>query len=218
MCSPFLGGASFELLCASRGIQVFGYDAFLPLINFWDYAQMKPIELAIAIKEYYPLTKETFRHLQEEYHGERETIETLKYAAIFYVLNRSSFSGIGLSEGMSLGHPRFTESEISRVADFYSDHLVPLYGDFSDSIPRHGHDFLYCAPPYANGGQGGTEKGFDHLALSELLKNRSRWMLSYNDCPFVRELYDGCLIESLSWKYGTSRNKTSNEVLIMPPL
>ena len=37
LCSPFLGGGSIELACASRGIAVKAYDAFEPLVNFWQY-------------------------------------------------------------------------------------------------------------------------------------------------------------------------------------
>ena len=35
ICSPFLGGASFELALAEKGIRVYGYDLFRPLVWFW---------------------------------------------------------------------------------------------------------------------------------------------------------------------------------------
>ena len=46
ICSPFLGGGSVELLCANNGMKVYGYDRFLPLVDFWNCLIKKPDELA----------------------------------------------------------------------------------------------------------------------------------------------------------------------------
>ena len=34
LCSPFLGGGSIELACTPK-MQVYGYDVFSPLVDFW---------------------------------------------------------------------------------------------------------------------------------------------------------------------------------------
>ena len=36
MVSPFLGGGAIELNMALRGVKVYGYDTFEPLVNFWN--------------------------------------------------------------------------------------------------------------------------------------------------------------------------------------
>ena len=36
LVSPFWGGASTEMLIASEGVKVQGYDIFLPLADFWE--------------------------------------------------------------------------------------------------------------------------------------------------------------------------------------
>ena len=46
ICSPFLGGGSVELMCANKGMRVYGYDKFLPLVDFWNYLIKKPDDLA----------------------------------------------------------------------------------------------------------------------------------------------------------------------------
>lgn len=75
----------------------------------------------------------------------------LNRAAVFFVLNRSSFSGITLSGGMSPGHPRFTESAIQRLREFRAPNLTVDSADFKDTLSRFPNDFLYLDPPYANG-------------------------------------------------------------------
>ena len=44
-----------------------------------------------------------------------------------------------------------------------------------------------------------------------LLKIRKPWILSYNDVPAIRALYNNYEIVSPSWKYGMGSSKVSNE-------
>jgi hypothetical protein len=39
--------------------------------------------------------------------------------------------------------------------------------------------------------------------------------MSYNDCPTIRELYANNTILPVDWVYGMSKNKESNEVLVL---
>lgn len=217
LCSPFLGGASLELVCTTK-MNVYGYDIFEPLVTFWRVLMAKPNELVEAVQKYFPeLTSTQFYSLQKRY--EKLTDEVEK-AAAFYVLNRASFSGTTLSGGMSPDHPRFTQSSIDRLKDFRVNNFEVGCEDFKTVIPKHENDFLYCDPPYMNGQglygmDGNTHIGFDHNALAKLLKKRDRWILSYNDCKIVRELYKDNQILSVEWIYGMSKDKKSNEVVIL---
>jgi len=217
LCSPFLGGASIELACTTK-MKVYGYDIFEPLIAFWRVLMEKPEELITAVQRYYPkLSSSKFYSLQKRYLNLTDEVER---AAAFFVLNRASFSGTTSSGGMSPEHPRFTKSAIERLRHFKVSNFEVACADFKDVIPKHENDFLYCDPPYMNeqklyGINGDTHKGFDHNALAELLKKRDRWLLSYNDCKDVRELYKDNQILSVEWIYGMSKDKKSNEVLIL---
>ena len=172
LASPFFGGGSVELAASTLGIRVHGYDAFEPLAIFWQEALRRPAALAKEVAQHFPLAKADFYAMQ----GTLRTQQLIRRqtAAMFYALNRSSFSGITLSGGMSPGHPRFTESAIARLRDFKAPNVSVELAEFADSIPRHANDFLYCDPPYAidqglYGQKGDCHRGFDHEALAQLL-------------------------------------------------
>lgn len=59
----------------------------------------------------------------------------------------------------------------------------------------------YFDPPYISIGDKLYSTGFDskdHIELQKYIKtSNSKWLLSYNDHPLVRELYSDCKIESL---------------------
>ena len=217
LASPFIGGGSVELACAAQGIRVHGYDAFEPLVDFWEETIEDPAKVANLAYSYHPLTKTKFYALQKRYFSLEDRLER---AAAFFVLNRSSYSGTTLSGGMSPGHPRFTDSAIERLANLELENLTVERADFRDSLALHDDDFLYLDPPYANGenlygNRGDMHKGFSHADLADILRARDGWALSYNDCDFVRELYDGFTFATPAWTYGMSNRKTSNEVLIL---
>lgn len=215
LVSPFLGGGSVELAAAGLGWKVLGFDLFQPLVDFWQQALTSPQELADEVSKYYPLAKDRFYQLQQT------TFTTqLEEAARFYVLNRSSFSGSTMSGGMSPGHERFTPSAIERVRRFAADNLWVERADFSKSIMQNRNAFLYLDPPYYSasrlyGKRGDLHEGFFHQGLCNLLKARGNWLLSYDDCPQIREMYAGYRIVPLSWTYGMSADKASREILII---
>lgn len=75
--------------------------------------------------------------------------------------------------------------------------------DFEALIRQYDRDdaFFYCDPPYFET-EGHYEVVFrkeDHTRLCNTLKAaKGKWMVSYNDCPFIRELYEGCYIHAVS--------------------
>ena len=216
LCSPFVGGGSVELALAARGVKVRAFDAFVPLVNFWRALLADSSKLAHLVQQYYPMDKKTFYELQKRHVEIEDTDES---AATFFALNRCSFSGTTLSGGMSPGHPRFTEKGISNLASFTVDGFTVDQADFKHSIACHKSDFLYLDPPYCissnlYGARGDHHRDFDHQALAELLYKRDNWLLSYNDCETVRELYGDFRIMSPKWTYGMNASKKSNEVLI----
>jgi DNA adenine methylase len=217
LCSPFFGGGSVELACAAKGIKVYGYDVFAPLVEFWACLQENSNHLASEVEKYYPLPKKKFYELQNE---QTNFTDKFQRASVFYVLNRSSFSGSTLSGGMSPDHPRFTQSSIQRLRDFYNPNFEVNELDFKKSIDLHCDTLLYLDPPYLiknnlYGKKGDTHKCFDHKGLAEILKERDNWILSYNNCPEIQELYKDYKILYPNWKYGMSADKYSNEVLII---
>ena len=217
VCSPFLGGGSIELALASQGIKVKSYDSFSPLVVFWQMLLSQPKQLAKKVKGFYPLTHKRFYTLQKNFY---QVENHLNQAAIFYTLNRASFSGTTLSGGMSPSHPRFTKKGINELADFCIDGFSVECRDFTHSISKNEDAFLYCDPPYMNGqslygNRGNTHKSFDHQLLAIYLNKRKRWILSYNNCETIKQLYKKHHIIEPNWAYGMGNKKTSNELLII---
>ncbi len=212
LVSPFLGGGSVELSCAADGIEVYSSDAFEALINFWKHAQESPVLLSERVRVYHPLSKNKFYSLQKGFYDIENELER---AAVFFVLNRSSFSGTTLSGGMSPEHPRFTESSIDTLRDFRTSNLSVQCCDYTDTLRQHPSEFAYLDPPYANGeklyGNRGDMHDFDHERLHSILSERDGWVLSYNDDPTIRSMYDSYRIEAPEWSYGTK----SKEILIL---
>ena len=93
-CSPFMGGGSIELMIASRGTKVYGYDIFQPLICFWKHLLKSPMALATLADTYRTpldgnkgLKRNDFLRLKRDLCEVPAT--TLTHAAKFYALNRS---------------------------------------------------------------------------------------------------------------------------------
>lgn len=93
------------------------------------------------------------------------------------------------------------------------------YADYKVALDKHSDKFLYLDPPYANGGKlygtrGDMHDGFQHEELAEILRSRTKWLLSYNDCKQVRALYSGYETIVPEWAYGMNNERKSSEVLI----
>ena len=145
LCSPFVGGASVELACATMGMDIRGYDIFTPLVNFWQCLLADPQELAERVKIYHPMGKVRFYELQKRYMQLSDNIEC---AAVFYALNRSSFSGTTLSGGMSPHCPRFNTNAIERLRQFAVKNITITQADYRESISDNADAFLYLDPPH----------------------------------------------------------------------
>ena len=246
ICSPFLGGGSVELMCANNGMRVYGYDKFKPLVHFWNCLIKRPDELARLVAGWWSTGT---NGLSEEFEERKEyqklkaellspELSQLERAALFYVINRTSFSGSALSGGVTAGNPRFTESSIQRILDFKdvnnTKNITVKHLDFTKSIKKNKQKLMYLDPPYWIKSKLYGEKGDlnfqekDHLALFEILKKTKKWILSYNDSKKVREIYHDYQIVPVEWAYGmknyngpTTKNKKkkkmpkSSEVLIL---
>ena len=117
-----------------------------------------------------------------------------------------------------MGSKRGDKLPLAKLENFTTNNLSVKLADFKESIPAHPFDFLYLDPPYyeAKGLYVGHDS-FDHDSLASLLKSRDNWLLSYDDCPYVRETYKDYYFETPQWSYAMgSQQAKSNELLISP--
>ena len=218
LCAPFIGGAHVELYAAADGMTVYGSDIFKPVVDFWQEALHNAPALAEAAWRHYPMNKALFKRLQQTC---TELPSRQERAAAFFALNLSSFSSTTLSGGMSSHLRDFNPRRIKRLAEFSNRNLQVEHADYRDALAKRSSEFLYCDPPYLiessvlYGRNGSTHRGFDHAELADTLRQRSGWILSYNDCAEIRRLYAGYRMLQPQWKYSMSGGKPSSELLIM---
>ncbi len=155
LCSPFLGGGSFELALAQRDIKIHGYDAFKPIVWFWQALLKDPARLAQLAdstktkrprkymyqgKEYKArgLLKKDFERFRDEvrFALKMNHPPTFESAAKVYAINRSSFSGATFAGGFSerASYARFTDSQIDAIRNFKVDNFTVKHADFKDSM------------------------------------------------------------------------------------
>ena len=102
------------------------------------------------------------------------------------------------------------------LRSFDAPSLKIRQADFSVSLTKHEGILFYLDPPYVTVGEtlyDHSKGGFDHEKLASMLKDRGKWILSYNDVEEVRDLYVDFPVSFPEWKYGIKRN-TSTEILI----
>ena len=79
--------------------------------------------------------------------------------------------------------------------------------------------FAYLDPPYYVKGDDLYQHSFthdDHVRLADELKHAEyKWLLSYDDCPEVRELYSWAKIIELKGNYTIRTARTKSELVLM---
>lgn len=225
--SPFFGGGSIEIAMSKHlGLKVVGYDIFNLLTNFWEHQIGSPSELADKLGEFEP-TREEYLIVREKLkaHWKGETLidDPLELAAIYYFNHNTSYGPhfLGHPSGVYLNPKRYATT-LENVRKFDPGDLEVHEGRFEDKIPLHQGDFIYADPPYYLDGDSKTfigmyphrnfpihHKGFDHEKLASQLKaHKGGFILSYNDCSAVRELYKGYNMSTPEWQYTFSQGDT----------
>ena len=139
----------------------------------------------------------------------------LRRAVMFLKLLRYSYS----SGGKSFACQPFSVASLFSLIEQVSKRLentVIENQDFEVLIKHYDRKnaFFYCDPPYYSS-EYVYQCGFtweDHLRLRNLLKKtQGKWLVSYNYCKEIREIYDGCSffdfkrVHSMVQKYDAGR-------------
>lgn len=224
--SPFFGGGSVEIAVNRYlGLEVLGYDIFDILCNYWKYQIENPLLLYKSLKTLKPNKKtfEKIRLILNDVWKKKMMLDPLTLAVYFvYNFNLSYGPGfMGWSSDIYLDEKKYKRM-IERVRDFDSRNLQVECSDFKEVIKNHPNDFLYCDPPYYIGKDSKMFKGiypmrnipvhhngFPHEILRDLLrKHKGGFVLSYNDCPTIREFYKGFKQVFPSWQYTMGQGET----------
>jgi len=183
------------------------------------------------------VSKQVFTDMRELVNSRtqvRNQDKLFRAAAQYYIVNRTSFGGATTSGGWSwkASWARLTQNTLDNLCKFNVENFVVKRADFATSIAAHPDAALYLDPPYclnkvrdeekkaANretlyGTEGDHHEGFDHVGLFDILNSREKWVLSYNDCDYIRKLYSEYKIVKVQWAYGMNKSKESSEILII---
>ena len=128
--------------------------------------------------------------------------QDVQLAVAFFKLIRYSYGSGCRTFGCRAYDVRKAFSTVWDVSERLA-HVTIENRDFEELIIQYDRPdaFFYCDPPYYET-EGHYEVVFskeDHIRLCRALKNiQGKFLLSYNDCEFIRELYKDFYIESCS--------------------
>lgn len=235
LISPFMGGGSVEIASALElDLEVKAFDIFDILVNFWQVLIADSEKLYNELLKLEP-TKETYTEIKEElkaYWNDRHKntknvpqkhLDSLTLARDYYFNFNLSY-GPGFLGWMSKIYEDKSRylNALQKLRDLKLQNLSVECASFEKTFEAYPDDFFYCDPPYFLEGDSKMFKGiypmrnfpihhnsFNHELLAQCLKNhKGKFILSYNDCKFVREAYRGFKILEPKWQYTMGQGET----------
>jgi DNA adenine methylase len=195
------GGAGWVLFGKEPGgFEVYN-DFNANLVNLFRVVKQKPEKL-IAELDWSLNSRTEFEHIRDLF-ARKVKMNPVVRAAHFFRLIKMSYGSKCVSFGgqpcdMERGYPSI------RAAHRRLGNVVIENRDFEALIRQYDREdaFFYCDPPYFGTEDYYLDVGFtqaDHIRLRDALTGlQGKFLLSYNDCPFIRDLYQGFHIEEVT--------------------
>lgn len=187
------GGAGWMLFSADRHAKMEVYnDVNGNLVNLFRCTKYHPEALQKEL-EFILMSREQFFDAREQM--KVESLTDIQRAARFFVLIKESFGTTLDSFGV---RPKNMENAIDYISTVSKrlNTVVIENQDFERILKTYDKKdaLFYLDPPYYE-----TEKYYpdrfmpeDHVRLKEALDRiKGKFLLSYNDCDYIRELYSG---------------------------
>ena len=223
--SPFFGGGSFEFYMQNKyGLKLMVNDKFTPLYNFWNQVKINKNILCDELRKINSVSKDQFTDYRNTIMNLNNNI--LQQSIQYFVINRCSFSGSTLSGGFSkeASSKRFTPSSINKIElldftniEIYNDDFYDFLNNFTNN-----NTLIFLDPPYylenkskLYGNNGDMHEGFNHQLLFESLNIKQNWIITYNNCEYIRNMYKDYIILDVDWSYGMNTSKLSSEIIII---
>lgn len=213
-CEVF-GGAGWVLFGKSNDKRDWGLSGKQPytevyndingeLVNFWRQVKHHPKSLSEEISREL-VSREVFDEAKRG-HGRTE----MERAVIFYYLLSTSYGSQSKNFSINTGYrymPLRDAGKTERAAERLK-HVIIENKDWRDIIARYDSEktVFYLDPPYYEHEhlyrRDGVEKYLDHQAMADVLEGiKGRFILSYNDLPYIREMYRNHLIREVGATY-----------------
>lgn len=198
------GGAGWVLFHKPPGndFEVFN-DFNGNLVNLYRCVREQPEALRNELR-YMLNSRLDFEYMKGMLHSQA-VLPDVRRAAYYYALIRYSYAA-GTSTFGSQPHAMWNNFPLIESAAGRLQKVVIENKDCVKLIRQYDRpeSFFYCDPPYYNADQyyeAVSSDGFDHAGLADaLLGIKGKFLLSYNDCPEIRALYDrpSIVVEGIS--------------------
>ena len=227
---PYAGGAgvALEMLFSGSAQEVYLNDMDPNIYAFW-FAVVHDTDTLVSMIEEVDITFEEWQRQVERFHSPDSHLSLTERGFATFFLNRCNRSGIlraGPIGGKTQQGPwkldaRFNKekliSRILRIAAFRNQiHISQfdalLFLDSFEPIAKQSKTLLYLDPPYFRKGKElylNYYEVSDHLALSNYLNNKyadKKWMISYDRCKAISDLYEG--LRGSSWELNYSASSS----------
>lgn len=133
----------------------------------------------------------------------------IQRAARWFWQNCTGFGGKGEHFGTHTSRSVVSRSSRLESIDKLSQRLEKVIIenlDWRECFRRYDreHTLFFCDPPYVHGcGYSTPWKSDDHQQLAHTIKAlKGQWLLTYDDCSEVRDLYQGCRFTEVVTKKG----------------
>ena len=179
-----------------------GRDEFFVLKKFLEQEEFTDAfmrqELELAQRELTPVQFDEIKAILLE----KAQMNDIRRAAAFFKVIRYSYGSGCTSYGCQPFDIRKTFDLIWQGSRRLKDTVIENK-DFEELIKQYDREnaFIYCDPPYylTEGHYAVEFRREDHFRLRDTLKGcQGKFLVSYNDCEFIRELYQDFRIESVS--------------------
>ena len=185
------------------------YDEIKDILLHWDKVQ------------------DMFKDWKTDYYDRKSEPLDDELGAAYYWFNHNLSYGpmfLGWFSSIYLKKESLYDNSIERVKNFSCPNLSVQQSSFDKVIPNYKKDFIYADPPYymeksddnkmfkaiyPNSNFALHHTHFDHeLLRDQLHSHEGKFLLSYNDCEWVRENYKGFKFKTPEWAYSYGQGET----------
>ncbi|WP_273794458.1 DNA adenine methylase [Brucella intermedia] len=237
---PFCGGAGAALILLKSGLvqHLHLNDADIRIYSAWK-AMLHETERFVECIREFPVNLDSWHQSAELVRTNKSSTYDFELGFSTFFLNRTSRSGIIIGAGPIGGYTqsgkwkidaRYNRERLAKRVEWLGavrssvnltneDALTFLQRSFG-RLPAE-RTFLFVDPPYVKAGSRlylNAMNEAKHIALSDLLQNSPirNWVLTYDDHPLIREIYQSKVISTLSVNYSLQNKRKEQEILIHP--
>jgi len=219
---PFCGGAALFFMKQQSSVEVLN-DINSDIVNLYRVVQnhleefIKQFKWVLTSREIFNWAKDT----------PPETLTDIQRAARFYYLQKLSFGARSDSRSFGTSTTSPTRLNLLRLEETLSEAWVRLqrvtieHLDWLECIQRYDRPgtLFYLDPPYWKTQGYGVPFGMEQYQLmaNAMRKMKGRAVVSVNDHPDMRSVFDGLDIRTVNTTYtvgGNHNNKAAAELLI----